>query len=88
MIIDYGSSYLVFIPLSGFTASAICKHSTIVLTEYCLPSIILADYGSQFVSKNLKKMCKESETKLIFSSTYHHQANSLAEKKMTHASSY
>ena len=60
--------------------SSISHHFTSVLTEYGFPSFIVADFGRQFVSEKFKGECKQSGMTLAFSSPYHHQANSLAEK--------
>ena len=62
------------------SACTVSHHFTSVLTEYGLSSFIVADFGSQFVSEKFKSECKQSGITLAFSSPYHHQANSLAEK--------
>lgn len=63
------------------SASTISHHFTSVLTEYGLPSFIVADFGSQFVREKFKSECKQSGIiTLAFSPPYHHHANSLAEK--------
>ena len=62
------------------TTTTICNHFTSVLAEYGLPATIITDYGSQYVRKAFKQMCNYSNIKLIYSSPYHHQGNSLAER--------
>jgi len=41
---------------------------------------LISDFGSQYVSKRFKAKCAQSGITLYFSSPYHHQANSLAER--------
>ena len=64
------------------SAATISNHFTSVLAEYGLPSMITADFGSQYVSEEFKKKCEQSGITLTFSSPYHHQANSIAEKSV------
>ena len=62
------------------TANNICSHFTQILSEYGLPSHFHADFGTQCVSKEFRKMHENSGIKLTFSSPYHHQANSVEER--------
>lgn len=62
------------------TANTICSHFTQILSEYGLPSHIHADFGTQYIRKEFRKMCENSGIKLTFSSPYHHQANSVVER--------
>ena len=80
IIVDYYSRFPVVRLLRDMTANTVCNHFTSVLAEYGLPSVINADYGSQYVSEKFKKKCELSGITLTFSSPYHHQANSLAER--------
>ena len=80
MIVDYYSRFPVIRLLSDMTADTICNHFTSVLAEYGLPSTIIADFGTQYISTKFKDSCTNSGITLTFSSPYHHQANSLAER--------
>ena len=80
MIVDYYSRFPVIRLLSDMTANTICNHFRSVLAEYGLPAEIISDFGSQYVSEKFKEMCKQCGITLQFSSPYHHQSNSLAEK--------
>ena len=80
MIVDYYSRFLVIRLLSDISAETICNHFTSVLAEYGLPSIIFADFGTQYISQKFKDNCAKSGDTITFSSPYHHQANSLAER--------
>ena len=79
MIVDYYSRFPVTRLLSDITADTICNHFTSILAEYGLPSTIIADFGTQYISTKFKDSCTNSGITLTFSSPYHHQANSLAE---------
>ena len=80
MIVDYYSRFPVIRLLSDITADTICHHFTSVLVEYGLPSVVIADFGTQYNSAKFKDSCIKSRITLTFSSPYHHQANSLAER--------
>ena len=57
MIVDYYSRFPVIRPLTDMKASTVSAQFTSVLSEYGIPSIILTDFGSQFVSESFKKSC-------------------------------
>ena len=82
LIVDYYSRFPVIRLLTNMSATTISSHFTSVFAEYGLPSTILADFGSQYVSEHFREKCKQSGIMLTFSSPYHHQANSLAEKSV------
>ena len=50
MIVDYYSRFLVIRLLSDMSAETICNHFTSILAEYGLSSIIIADFGTQYIS--------------------------------------
>ena len=80
MVVDYYSRFPVIRLLDNMTSHAVCNHFTSVLAEYGLPATIISDFGSQYISERFKTKCKLSGIILRFSSPYHHQANSLAER--------
>ena len=66
--------------LDYISAETICNHFTSILAEYGLPSIIIADFGTQYISQKFKDNCSKSGVKITFNSPYHHHANSLTER--------
>src|SRR6056300_548091 len=80
MIVDYFSRFPVIRLIGNMTANTICTHFTQVLSEYGLPSHIQVDFGTQYASKDFRKMCENSGIKLTFSSPHHPQTNSVAER--------
>ena len=82
MIVDYYSRFPVVRQLDDMTAKTICNHFTSVLAEFGLPSTVVADFGPQYISEMFKEKCNNSGIALIFSSPYHHQTNSLAERSV------
>ena len=80
MVVDYYSRFPVIRLLDNMTSHAVCNHFTSILAEYGLPATIISDFGSQYISERFKTKCKLSGITLRFSSPYHHQANSLAER--------
>ena len=80
IIVDYYSRFPVIRPLSDISASTVSSHFTSVFAEYGLPSLLTADFGTQFVREMFKGKCEESGVTLKFSSPYHQQANGAAER--------
>ena len=80
MIVDYFSRFPVIRHLKDMTAETVSKKFSKVFAEYGLPSTIQADFGSQYTSEKFRKECELNGITLLFSSPYHHQANSLAER--------
>ena len=76
MIVDYYSRFPVIRLLSDISVETICNHFTSVLAEYGLPSIIIADFGTQYISQKFKDNCAKSGVTITFSSPYHYEANS------------
>ena len=82
MIVDYYSRFPVVRQLDDMTVKTICNHFTSILAEFGLPSTVVADFGPQYISEMFKEKCNNSGIALIFSSPYHHQTNSLAERSV------
>ena len=80
MVVDYYSQFPVIRLLNDMTSHTVCNHFTSILAEYGLPSTIIADFGSQYISERFRSKCEQSGITLHCSSPYHHQANSLAER--------
>ena len=80
MVVDYYSRFPVIRLLSDMNSHTVSNHFTSILAEYGLPSTIIADFGSQYVSERFRSKCEQSGITLHCSSPYHHQANSLAER--------
>ena len=68
MIVDYYSRFPVIRLLSDISAETICNHFTSVSAEYGLPSIIIADFGTQYISQKFKDNCAKSVVTITFSS--------------------
>ena len=82
MIVDYYSRFIIVKFLPDIRAETVSNAFIEVLMEYGLPSIIMADCGTQYTSDLFKNKCKDSGIQLIYSSPYHHQSNSLAERSI------
>ena len=74
-----GNKHLTRFPvirlLGDITADTICNHFTSVLAEYDLPSVIIADFGAQYISAKFKDSCTKSGITLTFSSPYHQKSS-------------
>ena len=75
MIVDYFSRFPVIRLLNNMTSHTVCNHLTSILAEYGLPTTIVADFGSQYISERFQSKCKESSITLCCSSPYHQPAS-------------
>ena len=80
MIVDYYSRFPVIRQINNIRASTVVDKFTGVLLEYGIPDTIVADCGTQYTSEEFRQKCKDCNIELSFSSPYHHQANSVAER--------
>uniref|UniRef100_A0A3B3I7K6 Gypsy retrotransposon integrase-like protein 1 n=1 Tax=Oryzias latipes TaxID=8090 RepID=A0A3B3I7K6_ORYLA len=80
IIVDYSSRFPVVRLLPDISARTVCTYFKSVLGEHGLPSTIIADCDTQYVSEEFKKRYEDSNITLKFSSPCHHQANSVAER--------
>ena len=80
IVVDYYSRFPVIRLLKNMTANTVCTHFTSITAEYGLPTVIVADCGTQYISGQFKKFCEERGITINYSSPYHHQTNGLAER--------
>ena len=60
MVVDYYSRFPVVRLLSDMTATTISSHFTSIFAEYGLPTTLLADFGSKYISEHFRQKCKQS----------------------------
>ena len=82
MIVDYFSRFIIVKFLPDIRSETVSNTLMEVLTEFGLPSTIMADCGTQYTSELFKQKCKDSGIEIIYSSPYHHQSNSVAERSI------
>ena len=80
LVVDYYSRFPIVKTLPDTSATTVCEQFTQIITEYGLPTTIMSDCGSQYMSERFKKECHDSNITLKTSSPYHHQANGVAER--------
>ena len=80
MTVHYFSRYFIVKELPDMRAQSVCSKFTEVLTEFGMPTTIMADFGTQFTSKEFKKKCRSINISITYSLPYHHQTNSVAER--------
>ena len=66
--------------LTDIRAETVCNQFKVILDEFGIPDTIVADCGAQYVSESFKQKCRDANIDIQFSSQYHHQANSVAER--------
>lgn len=80
MLVDYFSRYFIVRHLPDIRAQTICSQFANVFTEMGMPRNIIADFGTQYTSEQFKKKCSDMNINITYSSPYHHQTNSAAER--------
>lgn len=68
LVVDYYSRFPIIKALQDTSADTVCKQFTQILTEYGLPTTIIADCGSHFMSDRFKRECHNSNITLKTSS--------------------
>ena len=80
VIIDYATRYPEAIPLRNIDTESISEALLSVFSRVGIPSCVVSDQGTQFVSKIMQEVSRLLSIKWIKSSPYHPQANGLVEK--------
>ena len=80
IVVDYYSRYMVVRKLADIRAETVCNQFKVILDEFGIPDMIVADCGAQYMSESFKKKCRDANIDIQFSSPHHHQANSVAER--------
>jgi hypothetical protein len=76
VVLDELSKWPEFFPMRSSTAKNVAeKLEDQVFCRFGAPKNIISDNGSQFISKVMKKLCKEWNIKHRLISTYHPQSN-------------
>ena len=78
MIVVYFSRYFVVKKLPDMKAQTVCSKFIGVLTEFGMPTTIMADFGMQYTSEEFKKKCRNMNINITYSSPNYHQRNSVA----------
>ncbi len=78
-IIDHFSRFVNLYPMSTRTAESVISKLDMVLKAYGAPRVLLTDNAREFCSEKLKALCRENEIRLVHSTPYHPQGNSISE---------
>ena len=80
VIIDYATRYPEAIPLRNIDTESISEALLSVFSRVGIPSCVVSDQRTKFVSKVMQEVSRLLSIKWIKSSPYHPQANGLVEK--------
>lgn len=76
VVSDWFTKYPVLYPLRQATSSSIVRFlENDIFLVYGVPQYIICDNGRQFVSKSIKKLVEDYNSKLWYTAYYHAQAN-------------
>ena len=79
-IVDCHSKVPVIKQVEGFSTDKLIQRCKIIVSEYGLPSSLVLDTGTNFVSEKFKNFCKLFSIPHVVSSSYNHQSNGQAER--------
>ncbi|KAL0173155.1 hypothetical protein M9458_033466, partial [Cirrhinus mrigala] len=80
VIVDYATRYPEAVPLRQATAKAIARELFLLFTRVGLPSEILTDQGTPFMSRLMADLCRLLKVKQVRTSVYHPQTDGLVER--------
>ncbi len=79
-VIDNFSQFVNFYPMSTRTAESVVSKLGVVIESYGNPRVLLMDNAREFCSDVLRNWCRENGVKLVHSTPYHPQGNSVCER--------
>jgi len=80
VICDYATRYPEAIPIPDIRTETVAQAMIEVFSRVGLPSEIIHDQGSQFMSKLMSDLCQRLEIAQIPTTPYHQQTNGLTER--------
>ncbi len=79
-IISHFSGFVNLYPRSARKAESVVSKLDMVVEAYGAPRVLLADNAREFCSERLTTWCRENGVRLLHSTPYHPQGNSISER--------
>ncbi len=79
-VIDHFFRFVNLYPMSSRTAESVVSKLDMVVEAYGVPRVLLADNAGEFCSERLRTWCRESGVRIVHSTPYHPQGNSISER--------
>ena len=80
VLIDSYSKWIEVLPLTSTTSTALIQKIRPQLAQFGLPTTVVTDNGTQFVSEEFEQFLKNNVIRHITSAPYHPATNGLAER--------
>ncbi len=80
VILDYATRYPEAIPLRKATSKAIAQELFLLCSRVGIPSEILTDKGTPFISRLMADLCRLLQVRQIKTTVYHPQTDGLVER--------
>ena len=80
VLIDSYSKWIEVLPLTSTTSTALIQKIRPLFAQFGLPSTVVTDNGTQFVSEEFEKFLKNNGIRHISSAPYHPATNGLAKR--------
>ncbi len=77
-VIDHLSRFVNLYPMSTRTAESVVSKLDMVVEAYGAPRVLLADNAREFCSEKLRTWYRENGIRLVHSTPYHSQGNSIS----------
>ncbi len=78
-VIDHFSHFVNSYPMSARTVESVVNKLDMVIEAYGAPRVLLADNAREFCSERLRAWCRENGVRVVHSTPYHPQGNSISE---------
>ncbi len=79
-VIDHYSRYVKFLKLRTRTAEEVVRNLESYMGDFAIPEVILADNAREFHVVAVRELCGSHGVKLVHSTPYHPQGNSISER--------
>ncbi|MGL5224762.1 MAG: DDE-type integrase/transposase/recombinase, partial [Aeromonas sp.] len=80
VVVDYATRYPEAIPLRKATSKAIAKELFLLYSRVGIPTEVLTDQGTPFMSRLIAELCRLLKVKQLRTSVYHPQTDGLVER--------
>lgn len=79
-IIDHYSRYVKFLKLRSRMAEDVGRNLELYMGDFGAPKMLLTDNAREFHAAQIKDLCRNNGTKIVYTTPYHPQGNSVSER--------
>ena len=79
-LICHYSRYVKFLKLRSRMAEEVGRNLELYMGDFGAPKVLMTDNALEFHSAQIKELCKNNGTKIVYTTPYHPQGNSVSER--------